>query len=360
MDQIGPRTPARSGRDLWQLVSQWLKRSLGDTSLATRIDGAERLRAAATGADAREDALLLTRTVAILNPLAPLYWQGASVWPDGVGTGLAYGHAVAPVQSATIEEAIKADTVSAWAGARTERCNLSVTRTNAQHWRTVLTGPNLSFARLRLAYALNPLLACNSPLLAGQVVMRPADLLPALEAIAATTRAASPMDSHIAAFLAGKRDDRTCTDILDPGGLPTIDADPFAQLRLLARLQASICPTPLPKLATWLAEAAIPALTRFRSQSCRTRLELHLRTQAKTGNLSAMSQCLNETSERQNDRAGWANAQVRAQEIDAALTERTDDRMTRNAALRRSSADVAGGTGLLAASASIVMGLLAG
>jgi len=342
------------------VVGQWLKRSLGDGALALRIEEVERTRASTTGADPREDALLLVRTVALLDPLAPLCWLGASVWEDGIGPALVYGQAVAPALSASLEEAIKADAASAWAGARPERCNLAVIRTESRRCRTVLTGPNASFARLRLMYGLNPLHACASPLLAGQVVTRPDDLLPALETAAAATQAATPMDSHIAAFLAGKHDDRSCIDIVDPYGLPMVEADPLAHLRLLARLQASVHPAPLPKLATWLAEAAKPALARFRSQSSRARLDLLLRTQARTGNLSSMIQAFDESSERQKDRAGWANAQLRVQEIDSALVAKTEGQTLRNATLRGLSADVAGGTGLLAAGISIVMSLLAG
>ncbi len=341
-------------------VAQWLKRSLGDSSLASRVEDVERIRATAVGHDAHEDALLLTRTVAILDPLAPLCWPGATVWHDGIGPALVYGNAFAPAQSAALEEAIKADAVSVWAAMRADRCDPTDLRIEARRWRTVLTGPNAEFAKLRLAYALNPLQACASPLLAGQVVTRPVELLPALEAAAATTRAAVPVDHHIAAFLAGKRDDRTCTDIRDPSSLPTIEADPLAQLRLLARLQVSNDPGPTPKLAAWLAEAIRPALTRFRSRSCRTRLELHLQAQAKTGSLSAMLQGLNEASEREVDRAGWEVAQARAREIDIALAERVRSRTTRDAALRELSGEIAGGTGLLAAGASVVLSLLSG
>ena len=340
------------------VVAQWVKRSLGDSALAARVEEVERIRAIATSVDAREDALLLTRAVAILDPLAPLCWPGATVWHDGIGPALVHGNAIAPAQSAAIEATIKAEAVSAWAGARSERCNPIAVRSDALRWRTVLIGPNADFAKLRLAYALNPLQACASPLLVGQIVTGPAELLLALEAAAATARGTPPVDRQIAAFLAGKRDDRTCTEIPDPGGLPTIEADPLAQLRLLARLQASVHPAPLPKLAAWLAEVISPALSRFRSQSCRARLDLHLRTQAKTGSLPALLQCLDEASERRNDRAGWEVAKVRVQEIDAALAQRSDDQAIRDASLRQLSADVAGGAGLLAASASIILSLL--
>ena len=58
----------------------------------------------------------------------------------------------------------------------------------------------------RLACALNPLLACASPLLRGHMVVRTAELLPALEAAAERAdRTRPPLDRFMAAFWARAR-----------------------------------------------------------------------------------------------------------------------------------------------------------
>ena len=71
-------------------VDSWIRRSLGDGLLAAKLEEAVRLRGAdVEGEDQRADATLSLRAVAILDPLAPLYWRGAALWPDGLGDALA-------------------------------------------------------------------------------------------------------------------------------------------------------------------------------------------------------------------------------------------------------------------------------
>lgn len=337
-------------------VGQWVRRSIGDTALTARIDEAERVRLAGAGTDAHEDALLLVRTTATLDSLAPLYWPGFVVWPDGISTALAHGQTDSPIIATALEDAIKADALSVWAGTRAERCAAPVIKTESRRWRTILTGPNEAFSRLRLLYALNPLHGCASPLLAGHMVTRPIELLRALENVAVHN--AGPIDLHIAAFLAGRRDDKCCSEIPEPAALPSVDTDPFAQLRLLARLQASLNPTLLPSLAVWLADVVAPALNRFHSQARRVRLELQMRKAAASGNLASMVVCLDQTAEQFNDRAGWLAAQARIQEIDNTLAGLMTGRPARNAVAKSLSAEISGGAGLLAAGTAVVMALL--
>ncbi len=73
-------------------VDRWVRRDLGDSALATRLEDALRVRAAGSSAeDQRADAFLALRAIAALDPLAPLCWRGLALWPDGLGAALAAG-----------------------------------------------------------------------------------------------------------------------------------------------------------------------------------------------------------------------------------------------------------------------------
>src|SRR5208282_3979757 len=68
-------------------VGQWLRRGLGDGALAVRLD--EQLGAHGGGADgepSEAEAKPLMRAVAILDPLAPMCWDGLILWPGAIGT----------------------------------------------------------------------------------------------------------------------------------------------------------------------------------------------------------------------------------------------------------------------------------
>jgi hypothetical protein len=71
-------------------VGQWVRRGLGDGPLAVRLE--ERLDfhdAAPDEVSSEADTLSLTRAVGVLDPLAPMCWEGLNLWPDAIGTTLA-------------------------------------------------------------------------------------------------------------------------------------------------------------------------------------------------------------------------------------------------------------------------------
>jgi len=147
-----------------------------------------------------------------------------------------------------------------------------------------------------LRYSLNPLLPCASPVLAGQVVARLADLLPALEAAAGQPeqRRSAPIDLEIGAFLAGRGETALLPDLAalstatDPGRSGRL------QLRILAGLQVQLLAPPVPGLAAWLGELAAPATAVWRSSTRRARAEAGLVALQQTGNLVALLQLIDD------------------------------------------------------------------
>ncbi|MGH7153311.1 MAG: hypothetical protein ACREF3_05225, partial [Acetobacteraceae bacterium] len=215
-------------------VDHWLRRSLGEAVLATRIEEAARADA---GDGSAGGALLLMVAIARLDPLAPLCWQGLSLWPDGLGPALA-----AAPNADTRERLvglIATEALGAWAAAREERCDALAMRMEGRRlkaWLDPRASPD--GAQERLLYGLNPLLPCGSRLLDGAWAARLPDLLPALEAAAGRVdqRQSQPVDAQVAAFI-GARVERGPEGLAGFGGAQWNMA-PIAELRVLARLQA--------------------------------------------------------------------------------------------------------------------------
>ena len=108
-------------------VGQWLRRGLGDGALAVRLDEQLGLRGGATDGESSEtDAISLMRAVAVLDPLAPMCWDGLILWPGAIGTALAAalqdpGRATNMDQAGRIARLIAAEAQVAWVGMHPDR-----------------------------------------------------------------------------------------------------------------------------------------------------------------------------------------------------------------------------------------------
>jgi hypothetical protein len=73
------------------LVTQWLRRGLGDASLAAQIEDLVRGRTADTRSGPLSDPLLVMHTIGVISPRMPLCWRSIALWPDGLPGLLAEG-----------------------------------------------------------------------------------------------------------------------------------------------------------------------------------------------------------------------------------------------------------------------------
>ena len=188
------------------VIDTWLRRTLGEPVLAARMDEILRgrddasLNEGSKSDPSRSDPVLLMRAIAVLDPLAPLCWGEMALFPDGIGPLLAAVSAD-PAGGEEVEdiEAIVLDEVcAAWGESRPARSDLAMLRLDCRQHRTLLRIGGWAGGITRLAYALNPLLACRSPKLAEDSVLRLHELLPALE-----RRAGALSDFVIDAEIAG-------------------------------------------------------------------------------------------------------------------------------------------------------------
>ena len=270
---------------------QWLRRSLGDGAMVVRVEDAVRHRLAAGAADEeRGAAAIVLCVIALLDPLAPLAWRGLVLWPDGLGTALAEAQSADLPGLSVLLELVRVEAAGSWASARPDRCDAAQLRAAARSQRAWMLGRGPS-GRARLAYALNPLLPCASPLLAGRWVARLPDLPAALEGVAATVdrKLVAPIDAQIADFVAARSERRLdLQETADPSEGTTGVAFDLPQLRLLVQVQTRYHPGPLPNLAAWVADQAAPMVAGWASRSRRAAIQARLQELVPAGFLAPM------------------------------------------------------------------------
>ncbi|HTZ70776.1 MAG TPA: hypothetical protein VMB71_09025 [Acetobacteraceae bacterium] len=341
-------------------LDRWLRRMLGNAQLAVRLE--EMVVAVARELDrddGRKPAALVMRAVCVLDPLAPLAWRGAILFPDGLGSALVTAESGGQTAlRAALEHLVTHDAIAHWSALQTKRRDLAGMRQESLEWRSWLGTRGPMGGMRRLLYGLNPLLPCGSPLLAGRTVARLGDLLPALEQAAQRAdRKRPPIDPHIAAFIAARADTALSAEMGQLDGFVS-PAERLAVLRLFARLQARLHLAPLPLLAGWLLESGLIELTAWRNLHTRKALAARLAEAAAAGQIATMLLLAQDEQARQADHAGAERAVARAAAIETELAALAADGPARHARAEKLGQDIAGGAGLVATlTAAMALGL---
>lgn len=332
----------------------WLRRSLGDAMLTSVIDEVVRQRGEQPPDDRRADTIMLLRLTAILDPLAPLAWRGLALWPDGAGPLFAASLGEGGELASRAEDIIDSEAIGVWALARAEHCEAPALRQNAQQRRVWLNTRGPAGGMPRVCYALNPLLPCASPLLAGKVVVRLGELLPALEAAARIPerRQHPPFDAHIAAFTAARQEGRQAPDRVAPADGADASAE-IASLRIFARLQEAFAAPPLPGLAAWLADQMGPVIDTWNHRGRRAELAGHLRRLAEGGQLRMLLALLDNPGRRAADAQGLKEAQAALSQIEAERRRLAANAVTRGAHANTLGHEIALGIGMTSLAVSL-------
>ncbi len=337
------------------VIDTWLRRQLGDPGLAARLDEISRPLAA----DGADDHLLVARAIALLDPLAPLWWGGQALWPDGIGPALAEADRPAgdPTRAQALRGLIDAEIVTAWIAQRPERSDIAAVKAAASTQRGILRQRGWGGGIAALRYALNPLLPCASAVLAGQTVVRSADLLPALEAAAdrPEQRRLVPLDAEIGAFLSGRGETALLPDIAALSSVTDPTQAGALQLRILAGLQAQFLAPPLPQLAAWLGEHAGPAVAVWRSRTRRARAEAAFQELRQTGNLVALLRLVDDPQALAADRRDAQTALQNVAAIDQELSGLLHGAPARASFARRVGYELTTALALTALTASVVV-----
>ena len=294
-------------------IDSWLRRALGDSALAVRLDEATALRREDRNAEAGiADALLLMQAVAVLDPLAPMCWRGLLLWPDAIGAMLAAGSHDEALADLLMQEA-----AGAWAGARPGQGDAVMLRIEGRQHRAILRAGDQALAMRRLAYSLNPLLPCASELVHPHWVATVTELLPALEQRAA--RAAPPPppdDRELLGFLAARLDlgaDDTARLEASGAAAPAMG---LLLLGLLGRAQDRAHLAAMPALAGWLARLAAPQVNQWPNLRRRAQAESMLPDLIRQGRLTGLAKLLDNPDDTARDSAQLPRVRRAVRQID--------------------------------------------
>ena len=325
------------------LVTQWLRRALGDAGLATQIEDLVRGRMADTKSGPRADPLLLMHTVGALNPRMPLCWRGIALFPDALPSVLAEAIASKSGLLTTVEELLVNDVAGTWAAESRPASSEYVDLTQQRY---LLQGGGPS-GLLRLFYGSNPILPCRVPVMATEWIASMMDLMDFFES-AAGKAGDNLIDLHISAFIAARADRKI--EMMVNALVGSKDAGTFrlAELVLLQDLQARYHPTPMPALAKWVATRLRPDLERWRNKPRREAMQARLDTLAQGGFVARLLELTGDTTALALDIAGAYRAAHEIAQIDAEVAAIDRNDRARFANAERFGQVIAGGIGLSA------------
>ncbi len=300
-------------------VEQWLRRALDLPLLAVRVT--EALRSASDRNAEGAEQMMLMQTVALLDPLAPMFWSGRWFWPDAIPAMLAM-QLMSGAPDGFIGEAIRHAALRRWA-LLTGRTGLQVCeeleRRNARASRLPVPALRLPM----LAYSLNPFLACTSPALGGACVLRSDQLVTALEAMAKGKAPASRLlDIQMLALLAARSEPPgSGQELTVPSDADErlLDLQALAQAQLQSRTrgpgEAASAPLALPRLAASLLPVARERLNNWPGKGRRMRRLERLDKAAEAGDLVEMLELSCRDADWAEDDAALGAARAEADEL---------------------------------------------
>ncbi len=323
------------------LVTQWLRRGLGDATLAAQVEELVRIRFADTQAGPRADPTLVMLAIGTLNPRMPLCWRGVALWPDALPAILAAGVAGNTHLFLIAEELLAHDAAASWPPTD-PRPGRPPAPDIFQH--RYLLQASGSLGMLRLFYALNPLLPCRSAPAATQWIVSAQELLRMFEKAAPGAGALIPPD--IAAFIAARADRKMETQVSALTNSQNANTHRRSELELLRDLQEKYCREPLPALAAWAVERLRPDLERWHNRPRRTEITGRLESLAKVGFLGQLLALVYDMGSRSADTAGAALAAREVARIDAELASIDRNDAERFADVEQLGQAMTGGIGL--------------
>jgi eukaryotic-like serine/threonine-protein kinase len=336
------------------LVTQWLRRGLGDAALATQIEDLVRHRMADIKSGPRGDALLVMHTISAINPRMPLCWRGIAFWPDAMPGLLAEGIIAGNDLLGLVQEVLVHEIADTWSG-EDQREGRSDAPDLMQQ-RQLLKDGNPG-GLLRLFYAMNPVLPCRVPSMTSRWIATLPDLMSFLERTVETA-GDKLIDMHLSAFIAARGDRRVETQIEALNTLKAGDAFRSAELMLLRDLQSRYHPAPMPALTKWAAMRLRPDIDRWRNRLKREALHARLEALAKTGLVSRLLELVTDPVARALDLQGAYQAVNEMAMIDAEVAAIDGEDTLRFADSKRYGQAIAAGIGLSALIVTVMLGLV--
>jgi hypothetical protein len=296
------------------LVTQWLRRSLGDASLATQIEDLVRGRSSDTSSGPLSDPLLVMHTISTISARMPLCWRGIALWPDGLSGLLAQGIAGHPDLLTAAEELLVNDAATVWV-----RAGSHPDRPEPPDISTMVTQAGGSNGMARLFYELNPLLPCRAAGMGTAWVADMPALMRCLEQAAASAGGAL-LGQHLFAFIAARADRKSKIQVDQLAAAKTVDSFRLGELALLRDLQRRYHPEPMIALTKWAASRLRQDLEVWHNRPRRMAVQARLESLVQAGFLARLLELTSDQAARALDIAGATRAANELKAIDAEVS----------------------------------------
>ncbi|MDP7666674.1 MAG: serine/threonine-protein kinase [Rhodospirillales bacterium] len=307
-------------------LDHWIRRSMGNGKLADLVSEAIKDIQGPDPSAPCDDDLLITKICSLLDPLGPVRYRGFAFMPDGFGPALALeilrrGEAQIPI------EAVLRDIPALWfAAQRSLQLGPGVVEGSFARQRANFQSPEIGYGIERCLYELNPGLPCQSQLVIQDYVADVEDLLPALnDAANRVDGKTSPIDRHIAAFIAARMEQDTSAYLA-----ALADSDPKTSsvglLSILALLQWRLNTGPVFNLTSWVGGLLGPAISSYHSRTTRRALEREIPRLIRQGSLADIYDFIDNREKRRADENGFSDAvaQYEATNVEIERIESSD------------------------------------
>jgi hypothetical protein len=300
-------------------VTQWLRRGMGDATLASAIEEVVRTRLANPKYGARTEALLVMHTIGTINSQMPLCWRGVAMFPDGIAALVGDAVATRGNLMAVIEELLVHDVIPDWilAADRSRPSDSVLASLEVSASRQFLQAGGAG-GLLRMFYTLNPLLPCRATGMSADWIASNSDLMRFFER-SADAEAGSLVTLEIATFIAARAERRIEMQVNALLARLTGESARGAELTLLRDMQLRYHPEPMPRLANWAVARLRPALEQWRHKPRREALAAQLETAARDGFVGRLLTLVEDNAGRLADRAGAEQAAMERAAIEAEL-----------------------------------------
>lgn len=244
-----------------------------------------------------------------LFPSAPLFYQGNGLQAEGLGPlFIAAGGDVTKRQFCV--DILRHRLATNWLKAQPKlqpewiRLNKILEKLTG-----FIANPMFGYGFERCVYELNQDAACMSPLVFDAAVRDPAELLPALERNAQnTSRISSPVDRHIAAFLAAHGGYVTDEQLYLLGDSKHPWLAGVAALKILNAVNNKNGNRDYPALCLSMQSVLQPAVDSYHNEKRRERIKGLLSDACKTGRLADVLKIIDDNEERKEDLLEFARA----------------------------------------------------
>jgi eukaryotic-like serine/threonine-protein kinase len=334
----------------------WLRRGLGDSSLAVKLEELVRQKAQDLSTDrGTASAMLVMRAIVDIDINMPLCWRGLLLYPDALGGVLASNPDNDPETQQKSLEIVMSEAQAAWAAMREERGPSAPHRLEARQRRAMVQIRGPSGGLPRLCYALNPHMPCDSPRLRDRWIASFQDLPSALDALAIASPNAPLLDQHVAAFIGVRSERFLDQDVKALAFTGDAAVEMVTTIHLLAVLQSRYHPLPLPGLTAWVAARAQPLIERWRNRARRKETEERLKALVPAGFLTPILEVLDDAAGQTEDAEGLHAARAELDVVDIELAGIEESGARRVAVAVRLGQEIAAGVGLAVIATMLVL-----